>query len=156
MPRNRIPSRRRASGRWFIRVAEQRLLEAVEADLKGHWAAAARYWYDVALELARARARTGGLRRRDLQARVLLAGMQSFATDRSHGRRWQGGAGPGRREDARGAPTSAVTGGGSAAAKAHVALCMSAALPGILPRTWTRGFDRGTRSHPGRVARPRP
>jgi DNA-binding MarR family transcriptional regulator len=53
----------------FIR-AEQRLLEAVEADLKAA-SLPPLLWYDVLLELARAPA--GRLRHRDLQARVLLA-----------------------------------------------------------------------------------
>ena len=53
----------------FIR-AEQRLLEAVEADLKAAGLPPL-VWYDVALELSRAP--DGRLRHRDLQARVLLA-----------------------------------------------------------------------------------
>jgi DNA-binding MarR family transcriptional regulator len=53
----------------FIR-AEQRLLEAVEADLKAAGLPPL-LWYDVVLELARAS--DGRLRHRDLQARVLLA-----------------------------------------------------------------------------------
>src|SRR5262245_493255 len=62
---------RAAVGVWarFIR-AEQRLLEAVEADLKAAGLPPL-LWYDVVLELARAP--DGRLRHRDLQARVLLA-----------------------------------------------------------------------------------
>ena len=128
----------------FIR-AEQRLLEAVEADLGP--LDSPLVWYDVALELSRAP--DGRLRPRDLQARVLLAKYNlSRLIDRMAGDGLVARAPVA--EDARGAYI-AITESGTAAAKAHVACVWAQHCPAFCRAPGRGGFNR-TRSHPGKVA----